>query len=328
LSRVNPEPIFRALLGYRQAAVLRAAIELDCFSAIAEGRSSAAAVARSRGGTERSVRILLDAVAASSPELLRKKGRAYSLTPVSRRFLVRSGPAFIGRLMPLYGHRRMWDGFYDLPAAVRAGRSVMKQDAHSAGQEFWEDFARATAQEAAIKAGRMIRLLGKPPRPCSILDIACGSGMYGATFARKLPGAVLTLFDQPNVLVQTRKLVDVPARFVKGDLFRTPFGGPYDLVISSHVLHHFNPADCLRLLRKIAAALKPGGRLVIQEFIPDERRSRNVQALMFAVTMLVWTREGDAYCLSDYRKWLKQAGFRKAAFHPQQEPGDFLVATK
>jgi 2-polyprenyl-3-methyl-5-hydroxy-6-metoxy-1,4-benzoquinol methylase len=325
---MNPEPIFRALLGYRQAAVVRAAIELDCFSAIAEGRSTAAAVAKSRGGTGRSVRILLDAVAASTPAVLRKKGNSYALTPVSRRFLVRSGPAYIGRLMPLYGHRRMWDGFFDLPAAVRAGRSVMEKDAHSARQDFWEDFARATAQEAAIKAARMVRLLGKTPRPCEILDIACGSGMYGATFARRLPGAALTLFDQPNVLVQTRKIVDVPATYAEGDLFRTPFGGPYDLIISSHVLHHFNPADCLKLLRKVAAALKPGGRLVIQEFISDERRSQNVQALMFAVTMLVWTREGDAYCLSDYRKWLKQAGFRKVAFHPQEEPGDFLVATR
>lgn len=324
---MNPDPIFRALLGYRAAAVVRAAIELDVFTAIEAGDSTVAAIVASRGGTERSVRILLDATAVAAPKLLRKKGKGYALTPVSRQFLVRSSRSFIGQLMPLYGHRQMWDGFYDLPRAVRAGRSVMEKDAHSADQDFWEDFARATARDAERKATRMVDLLGKKPKPARILDIACGSGMYGATFFRLLPGSTLALFDQPNVLVQTKKLVKAPATYIEGDLFRTEFGGPYDLVIASHVFHHFNPADCLALMRKIRVALAPRGRLVIQEFVPDEQRSTNEQALMFAVTMLVWTREGDAYCRSDYEKWLKEAGFRKTTFHPQPEPGDFLIAT-
>jgi cyclopropane fatty-acyl-phospholipid synthase-like methyltransferase len=325
---VNPEPIFQALLGYRAAGVVRAAIELDCFSAIAEGAPTAAAVARIRGGTERSVRILLDAVAVAAPRLLAKRGKGYALTPVSRRFLVRSSPAYIGQLMPLYGHRRMWEGFYDLPAAVRAGRSVMEKDAHSADQEFWEDFARATARDAARKADRMVRLLGKKPAPSRILDLACGSGMYGATAARRIPGSTLTLFDQPNVLAQTRKLVDVPATYLEGDLFRTEFGGPYDLVLASHVFHHFSPGDCRTLMAKIHGALAPGGRLVIQEFVPDEKRSKNEQAILFAVTMLVWTKEGDAYVRSDLEKWLNETGFRKVTYHPQPEPGDVLIATR
>ena len=323
---MNPEPIFQALLGYRVAAVVRAAIELDLFSAIAEGATTAAAIAGSRGGTERSVRILLDAVAVTSPKLLRKKGKGYALTPTSRQFLIRSSRSFIGQLMPLYGHKRMWEMFYELPAAVRAGRSVMKEDAHSPDQEFWEDFARATARDAVRKGRRMVRLLGKKPAPVRILDLACGSGMYGATFAREIPGSTLTLFDQANVLAQTRKIVDAPARYLEGDLFRTEFGGPYDVVVASHVFHHFNPADCRTLMARIRGALAPGGRLLIQEFVPDERRAANAQALMFAVTMLVWTREGDAYCRSDYEKWLKRSGFRKVTFHRQPEPGDFFVA--
>jgi ubiquinone/menaquinone biosynthesis C-methylase UbiE len=323
---MKPDPIFQALLGYRTAAVVRAAIELDCFTAIAEGKTTAASVAESRGGTERSMRILLDAVAVTAPKLLRKKGKGYALTPVSRRFLVRSSPGDIRQLMPLFGHRKMWEMFYDLPAAVKAGRSVAETDAHSEGQGFWEDFARATARDAVRKATRMAGLLGRKPQPMTILDLACGSGMYGATLAREFPGGSLTLFDQENVLAQTRKIVDLPANFVHGDLFRTPFGGPYDLVVASHVFHHFNPADCVALMKKIRESMDPQGRLLIQEFIPDEKRAKNEQALMFAVTMLVWTNEGDAYLRRDYEKWLKQAGFRKVTFHPQPEPGDFLIA--
>ena len=67
---------------------------------------------------------------------------------------------------------------------------------------------------------------------------------------------------------------------------------------------------------------------MIQELIPDEKRARRAQPLVFAVTMLVWTREGDAYLWSDYRTWLKEAGLRKASYHRLSQPGDVIVATK
>jgi ubiquinone/menaquinone biosynthesis C-methylase UbiE len=325
---MNPDLIFQVLLGYRAAATLRAAIELDTFSAIAEGKRTADAIAASRGGTERSVRILLDALAAIAPRILRKTGPRYALTPLSRRYLVRTSREFIGVLMPLYGHRLMWDAFHDLPQAVLAGTSVKDQNAHTPNQKFWEDFARATARDAVPKAQAMFRLLKKAPTPCEILDVACGSGAYGATFAKGIPGAKLTLFDQANVLATTRTLVDIPARYLEGDLFATPFDGPYDLVLASHVLHHFDARECGILVRKMAEALKPGGRLVIQEFVPDERRAKRAQPLLFAVTMLVWSRAGDAYTFPEIRAWLKDAGLGKITFHPLNQPGDVIVATR
>jgi ubiquinone/menaquinone biosynthesis C-methylase UbiE len=325
---MNPDPIFQILLGYRAAATLRAAIELDCFSAIAEGKRTARAISVSRGGTVRSIRILLDALSAIAPNILRKTGGRYALTRLSRRFLIRSSREFIGRLMPLYGHRMMWDAFQELPRAVRSGTSVMARNAHTRHQPFWEDFARATAEDAVPKAKAMLRLLRKGPPHPEILDIACGSGVYGATFVKGIPGATLTLLDQPNVLRATRRLVDVPSRYIAGDLFTTPFGGPYDLVIASHVFHHFDRPECVRLARKVARALKPGGRLVIQEFVPDEGRVKRAQPLLFAVTMLVWSRAGDAYTFPEIRGWLREAGLRRIEYHPVRQPGDVIVALK
>ena len=202
MAAMTPEPIFQALLGYRLAAVTRAAIELDYFGAIAAGKRSAKAVAAARGGTERSARMLLDALAAA-PALLRKSGSAYALTPVSRKYLVKGSRAYLGDLMPLYGHRNMWDAFYRLPEAVRAGTCVIASHAHWKNQEFWETFAAATYRDAGPRARKMIRALGRLPRPCAVLDLACGSGAYGATFAADVEGADVTLFDQANVLKRT-----------------------------------------------------------------------------------------------------------------------------
>jgi C-methyltransferase len=323
---MNPEPIFQALLGYRLSAVLRAAAELDYFGAIAAGRRTAKEVAAARGGTERSARMLLDALASSAPALLRKSGASYRLTPVSRKYLVKGSRAYLGDLLPLYGHRHMWEAFYELPKAARAGRSVLPTDAHSKDQAFWETFAEATHRDAGPKGRKMIKLLGPLPAGARVLDLACGSGGYGEAFAAA--GHEVTLFDQANVLRRTRKLVRAKVRYAAGDLFKTPFGEGWDVILASHVFHHFDEKSCGALLRKIAKALKPGGRLVIQEFVPDEARAKKAQPLMFAVTMLVWTKAGDAYRLSDYRRWLRAAGFHRVAYHPLAMPGDVILATK
>lgn len=325
---MNPEPIFQTLLGYRAAATLRAAIELDYFSAIHEGKRTAEAIAAARGGTTRSARILLDALAAVCPKLLRKSGAGYALPPLARKFLVRTSPEFVGPLMPLYGHRMMWDAFFDLPQAVQAGMSVKDQNAHTPGQKFWEDFARATAAEAVPRARAILGVLKKLPPRAEILDVACGSGGYGATVAKAIPGAKLTLFDQAHVLSTTRTLVDVPARYLEGDLFKTAFGGPYDLILASHVFHHFDERECRVLARKMRDALKPGGRLVIQEFVPDEARAKKPMPLLFAVTMLVWTRAGDAYTFRQIRSWLKDAGLKQVVSLPGMPPADLVLATR
>ena len=325
---MTPDPIFAVLSGYRAAAALKSAIELDCFSAIASGRRTPRTISRKCGGTERSVRILLDAVVGSSPGVLRKSGSSYGLTPLSRRYLVRSSPNDVGMLAGLYGHPVMWDGFRDLSAAVKAGRSVLSKDAHSTRQEFWEDFARITAAYAPARAKEMIKRLGRFPRKPEILDLACGSGAYGETFARSIPGSRVTLFDQANVVRVARKRIKSKVKWRTGDLFRSGYGGPYDIILASHVFHHFPPRQCEQLARKIAQALKPGGRLVIQEFIPDAARRRGRQALLFALTMLVWTREGDAYTEADYRRWTRGAGFTGLRRHRITPPAGLLIARK
>ena len=58
--------------------------------------------------------------------LLQAEAGTFSLTTLSREHLVKTSAGYIGRLMPLYGHRRMWDAFYDLASAVRSGTSARR----------------------------------------------------------------------------------------------------------------------------------------------------------------------------------------------------------
>ncbi|MBS1860031.1 MAG: methyltransferase type 12, partial [Acidobacteria bacterium] len=101
-----------------------------------------------------------------------------------------------------------------------------------------------------------------------------------------------------------------------GSAFEVDYGGPYDIVLLTNFLHHFDRATCVGLLRKVHAALKPGGRAAALEFVPNEDRVSPPMAAAFALVMLASTPSGDAYTLSEYESMYREAGFARIAGHP------------
>jgi len=95
-----------------------------------------------------------------------------------------------------------------------------------------------------------------------------------------------------------------------GDAFTADLGSGYDLVLVPNLLHHFDPAACEALLRRVHSALKPGGRIVLVEFVPDEDRRGPASSVMFALVMLAMTPGGDAYTFAECERMLRNAGFR------------------
>jgi len=168
---------------------------------------------------------------------------------------------------------------------------------------------------------------------CRVLDIAAGSGIYGFTLA-KHPNVELTSLDWPNVLQKTREWagrLGVDAKRVKylpGDLFEVDYSGPYDLILLSHVYHHFDSQKCAGLTKKVAGALASGGRVAVQDMVYDPALE-NPGAAMFSMIMLMWTHKGESFTLADYTKWFVDAGLGVPAVHASQGmPSSWLVGEK
>src|ERR1700690_2578753 len=90
----SPQRFFDSINAYQQTDAIKAAIELEIFTAIAEGNSTAATIAKRCKATERGVRILCDFLTIHN--FLTKNGAEYSLTPESALFLNRNSPAYMG----------------------------------------------------------------------------------------------------------------------------------------------------------------------------------------------------------------------------------------
>ena len=104
-------------------------------------------------------------------------------------------------------------------------------------------------------------------------------------------------------------------RTLPGSAFDVSFGEGYDIVLLTNFLHHFDPPTNETLLRKVHAALKPGGRAVTLEFVPNEDRITPPESASFAVMMLGSTPSGDAYTFPELEKMMTAAGFGKSEFY-------------
>lgn len=320
-SQPTPERIFQTLNAYQLTAALKAAIELDIFSAVAEGSVTAAEIAARTDASERGVRILCDFLTVHG--FLTKQDGRYGLTAESQIFLVRASPAYVGGMSAFIAGPHLVGAFIgNFTESVRRGGTTMSDEGSMTPEHpMWEDFARGMAALAAPASESIVQLTGAAEMgTCKVLDIAASHGVFGIAFAKANPRAQVYACDWKNVLPFARERAGregVSERFheIPGSAFDVDFGADFDIVLVPNFFHHFDPATNERLMRKIHAALKPGGRCVTLEFVPDESRVSPPMEAAFSLVMLGSTRAGDAYTFSEYQQMFTSAGFSRSEIH-------------
>lgn len=329
----SPERIFLTLTAYQQTAALKAAIELDIFTAIADGDNTTAKLAARSGAAERGVRILCDYLTVSQFLGKHEDGR-YSLTHETGLFLSRHSPAYVGGMAAFLCGDHINDAFRQFTESVRKGGTAMAGEGSIMPEHpMWEDFARGMASVMRVPAADIARVVGAQEMgACKILDVAAGHGIFGITLAEQNPQAEVHAVDWQNVLAIARQNADaagVGARYhlIPGSAFEVGFGEGYDLVLLTNFFHHFDPQTCETLMRKVHAALKDGGRAVTLEFVPNEDRVTPPTEAAFALVMLGTTPAGDAYTFSEFERMFQNAGFSRSVSH-QTMPGHIIVSYK
>lgn len=333
-SKPNPERIFNTMVAFQETEALKAAIELDIFTAIAEGANTAASLAAKTGASERGARILCDYLTVK--EFLTKKGQQYALTQDSAAFLNRHSPTCLATMIHFLASPWSRKNFGALAEAVRKGGTAGETGDHTkAHEEVWVNFARSMAPLTIPAAEFIAGLIGAAEaKPCRVLDIAAGHGMYGITVARRNPNAQIVAVDWPAVLEVTKenaRKFGVADRHMTrpGSAFEVEFGQGYDFVLLTNIFHHFDRPACEKLMRRVHAALKPAGKAVTLEFVPNEDRVTPPMAAAFSLVMLAGTDAGDAYTLAQYEKMFGNAGFAKTTLHLIPEtPQQVLVSEK
>src|SRR5919109_535759 len=292
---LSPRPLMRILGDFANSQILDAAIEYDFFTLIDKGFRTSEEVARQAETDPRATRIVLDSLLALG--VVQKRGGEYFLTPMGDTFLVRGKPSYIGDFRHVA--LALWDGMAHLKESLKTGKPSSRMDT-GAELQVWEKLVLGIVPiaEPAAKALCDILKIGTQCTGLRVLDIAGGSSIFGMTILSRDPSAQVTQLDWPNVNSVAKKLnrergLDGKIRFIDGE-FRSAAieENHYDMVIASNFCRFESPSGNQTLFAKTYRALKPGGQLVVNDFLPNEERTGPPFALRFSVYTLTHTPEG------------------------------------
>src|SRR5215203_5064361 len=154
----SPQLFFQTINAHQRTEALKAAIELEVFTAIGEGNSTAAEIAKRCQTSEKGMRVLCDYLTIM--EMLTKQDNRYALTLDSSVFLDKRSPAYLGGSTEFLCSPMLTEGFRNMTAAVRKGGTAVGEEG-TIGPEhpIWVNFARGMAGLMSMPAGLMAKLV-------------------------------------------------------------------------------------------------------------------------------------------------------------------------
>lgn len=315
----TPALLFDTLNAYQRTQALKAGIDLEVFTAIGEGKTTAKEIADRCGAAEKGARVLCDYLTIIG--FLTKQDGKYGLTPDSAAFLDKRSPAYMGTVGEFMLSPHIKGKFDNLTESVKKGGSAGEAKPLEPEHPVWVEFARAMAPMMAMPAELMAQLVDPTKdQKLRVLDLAAGHGLYGIAFAKQNPQVEVTAVDWANVLEVAKEnaaTAGVSDRYQtkNGSAFDVDYGTDYDIVLLTNFLHHFDAATCEMLLKKVHAALKDGGRAATLEFVPNDDRVTPPQAAAFSMQMLGGTPSGDAYTFAELDQMFRNSGFSRSEMH-------------
>jgi ubiquinone/menaquinone biosynthesis C-methylase UbiE len=311
----SPQHIFETFGAFQRTAALKAAIELDVFTAIGEGANTPSTLARRCAASERGVRILSDFLVMLG--FVQKRLDGYALSPDAAAFLDRRSGAYIGAAAAeAFSGDAVAKAYASLARAVRLGGTALPAGGTLEPEHpIWVAFARAMSPSGAYLAHRLADCLQAGGQsPTKVLDIAAGHGLFGLEFAKRDHRAETFAVDWPQVLVVARENASAAGladRFhaIPGDALSVDLGADYDLALVTNFCPDL--AATTTMLSKVHAALAPGGRAALLEAMLNDDRSSPPAAASLNLTLLATTPSGETRTPTQLAESLRQAGFSR-----------------
>lgn len=324
-------------LGFMDSQILLTAEELGVFDCLHGGPRSATDIAAATGLPVGSADRLLTALCALGL-IEKRQNRRFVNGPTAAEQLVRGRPGYIGAM---FDHLRkdlypVWHHLGDAlkeerPQWERAfpGRAAPTESHYSdpaALRAFMEGMHAITYRTAVELAMRASELRGVR----TLVDVGGAGGAFVIGLAQELPGLEGVVFDLPPVRPIAedffgRYSLSGRLRFQPGDFWSDPLPAGADAYSLGFVLHDWDERGGSILLDKIAKASRPGGLLLVGEFLLNEDRTGPLFVARQDLNMLVAAR-GRERSASEYRDWIARHGFSLEKIYPVSNGKNYLVA--
>ena len=309
LNRI-PTPVPPTLFAPPTARVVQVGVAVGLFARLARGGPARGDdLARELGLQPAGTRLLCECLAAMGHLKVSRDGR-YRLSRRSRPWLDPASPRAVTHFVAHSAtYWRWWEQLEDL---VRDGTHV---ELHDAGPDdpSWETYIRAQHELARLSAPEVARALELPADARSVLDVAGAHGWFAAALCARHPGLRATVVDLPGSAAVGRRIMRETGyadrvAHVDGSALDVPLGGPHDAALVFNLIHHLEPEAIVALLRRVHAALVPGGTLAVLDLFARPRGSA-AGGEAFLGLFFHLTSGADVYSDRELRGFLAATGF-------------------
>lgn len=317
---IDDTAIWDAWLSQFRLPILNANLEVGTFEALSDGAYTTEALAQKLGVHPRALAMHLAALCADG--FVEKRLGQWRATHLARTWLHPQATGFWGHFLGSIDRNEHLRG--RLVETLRTGkRPSAGVDERPVG---WEQGTMAAEVAENIckfmHAHSQAPALGAARQPVfddvkCLMDVGCGSGVYGIEIARAHPRLKVVLMDLKEVAAEAAKYVE---RYQVGDrigtigvnMFTEDWPTGPDGHFFSNVFHDWSDETCRDLARRSFAALPPGGRIFLNEILMDDDYTGPYQAAAFSLLMLIGTL-GKQYSLAEFREILESAGFTEVS---------------
>lgn len=339
-SNIKPEKIMQDIgqitdiaWGLGRTAILVAALELKIFDYISQGYENPESIARVSDADLQGIKLLLNSLVELN-FVQKISDNRYLLCEHTGNYLTQDSPLYVGHMWKVHKYLN-WNVWNQLSESIQTGKPVENLFSFHKNQ-LWEiviPYLDSLAKPIALYIIDLLKLQTKKSK-FSILDVGCGSGIYGQVFAKCNPNLNVLGIDQDNVLQIARSRavkmqVEKQLEYLSGDFNEISFGQGFDAVLFSNIFHGFDRDINIRLMQKAFSSLQAGGTIVINEFMRDEREidtPTKVPTILSLHFHLVG--QGQVYNYSDYKSWLTSCGFADVRLYPLSGQSSIILATK
>jgi SAM-dependent methyltransferase len=310
----------------RLTQIVHASAKLGIADLVAAGVDDAAALAGRTGAHHGGLRRLLRAMVALGL-LADDGGERLRLTPMGQ--CLRSDvPESLHPVALLFGRDPLWQAWGRLAESVMTGEPIARPqteraflDRHVQDPEYGAIFDAAMTTNTVERAAAIVEAYDFSGLS-RIVDVGGGQGALLTAILQGAPEARGVLFDLPPVVAAARARIESAGlgyrcEVVAGDCFEgVPAGG--DAYVLKVVLHDWDDARALAILRNCRRACAPGARvLVIEPVMPDRMDSsdRARDIALADLNMLVGTG-GRERTEAEFHALYHRAGFRLVTVIP------------
>jgi 2-polyprenyl-3-methyl-5-hydroxy-6-metoxy-1,4-benzoquinol methylase len=309
-SGLAPIPLMDTHIAFVGARAIMEGVDCGVFESLSEKPKPLEQIAEDCNLNAYALRSLLGALTSSG--YLKYREGNFSLSRLSKKWLLKESKHSLYNQMLFM--KILWTWMSDMKSFIKTGTGPRYHDEFNA--EDTDTYQKGMLAVARVSATEVGKRTPVPLNATQMLDIGGSHGLFSVAICKQHPELHSIILDLPLAVEKASPLLlkenmGERIKYRAGDVLTAELGNEkYDLIFMANLVHHFSNQQNKELVKKIAQAMKPGGMLVIQEFVRSQTPKASDQVGAILDLFFALSSASGTWTVNEIQGWQNASGLK------------------